>query len=102
MFVIARYYYQSCEVYDSITNKFTIIKRNPHIKYNCHNSPQTRAISIGYKIHVFQVKELKKKNIISAYLYDVEQETWIPGDNYNTKFLNGFSCAKMFIHNLKI
>ena len=96
MFVISRLDNIVCEVFDSITNKFTFIKRNPYIKDICHYSPQTRAISVGFKIQMFQVKELKNNYTISAFCYDVKQESWILGDNYNTKFLNRFSYAKKF------
>ena len=96
MFVISRVDTNDSEVFDSITNKFTFIKRNPHIKDISHYSPQTRAISVGYKIHIFQVKKFYKRFEISPFYYDVKQETWVSENNCNLEFFNNFSCAKMF------
>ena len=57
MFVISRYLSNSCEVFDSITNKFTFLKTNPHVNnVDCYPL-KTFAITVGYKIHVFIDKE---------------------------------------------
>ena len=96
MFVIARVDINNSEVFDSITNKFTFIKINPHSIGNGNLNSQISAISVGYKIYVFQVKKLEKIYIVSAFCYDVKQESWISGDNCKTKDFDGFSCAKMF------
>ena len=57
MFVISRYLSNSCEVFDSITNKFTFLKTNPHVKNIDFYSLKTFAITVGFKIYVFIDKE---------------------------------------------
>ena len=73
MFVITIDGINDSEVFNSITNKFTFIKINPHSIGNGNLNPQISAISVGYKIYVFQVKKLEKKYIVSAFCYDVKQ-----------------------------
>ena len=96
MFVISRVDTNDSEVFDSITNKFTFLKRSPHIKDICYYSLQTRAINVGYNIHIFRVKEFEKKFKTSAFCYDVKKETWVSGDDCNLELFNNFTCAKMF------
>ena len=96
MFVIARYFYHSCEVYDSITSKFTLLKKSPNEKYIY--VLKTSRITVGNKIYVFIVKEVKKKYIVSTVCYDVIEKSWAPEDICDPKLFNHSSCAKMFKH----
>ena len=97
MFLIARYFSDSCEVYDSLTSKFTLLKR-PYEKYiNCY-ALNTTTIIVGYKIHVFMVKKVVKKYMVSTFCYDVIEKSWAFVDICDTECFEYFSCAKMFKH----
>ena len=97
MFVIARYFYHSCEVYDSITSKITSLK-HPHEKYiNCY-ALNTTTIIVGYKIYVFIIQQFEEKNIVLTFCYDVIEKSWASKDICDPECLGYFSCAKMFKH----
>ena len=102
MFVIAiRYLDNGCEVFDSITNKFTFIKRNLHMENIDYYSPKIEAISVGYKVHVFCAKKClysKEKSRILTFCYDVKENTWNSEDNCDPQYVDCFSCAKVFKH----
>ena len=99
MFVISWNLSNSCEVYDSITNKFTLLKTNPHVNNIDCCLLKTFAITVGYKIHVFLNKEsLERKRRVSTFCYDVIEKSWTSDDTSNIECLDGFSCAKMFKH----
>ena len=98
MFVISRADTNDSEVFDSITNKFTYIKSNPHAKDVCYFTPKTSAFSVGYKIHGFKNAHLKEKYTILTSCYDVKKEAWISEDNYSPECFKNFRCAKMFKH----
>ena len=97
MFVIAGYFNDGYEVFDSITNKFTFIKENQFLKSNFFVSPKTIAITVGYNIHVFIV-DLEKTNKILSFCYDVKQESWISRDDCNTEIHEDFNFTNMFKH----
>ena len=98
MFVISRVCTKDSEVFDSFTNKFTFLKRNPHTKNKYRYSSKFCAITVAYKIYVFQVKKKEKRRSISTFCYDVKRESWTSGDNCSLECFDYFSCAKMFEH----
>ena len=99
MFVISRNLSDSCEVFDSITNKFTLLKANQHLNnIDCYLI-KTFAITVGHKIYVFKDKEfLGRERKVLIFCYDVTEESWTSVDTCNIECLDSFSCAKMFKH----
>ena len=78
MFVIARCFSTSCEVFDSVSNKFislnniTSLNDTPYIENNDCYSSKVDAITVGYKIYVFKkVLHIKRKRKTSTFNYDV-------------------------------
>ena len=94
MFVISRYLSNSCEVFDSISNKFTFVKIKPSLKKIFNFSAKATAVTVGYNIHVFKVK----KSEVITLCVDVKQESWIARKNCNFECSDDFSCAKIFKH----
>ena len=77
MFVISRNLNDSCEVFDSITNKFILLKTNPHVKNIEGCLLKAFAITVGYKIHILLDKEfLGEKRRVSTFCYDVIGKSW--------------------------
>ena len=98
MFVISNADFDNSEVFDSITNKFTLLKKNPHINnIDCYLFKIFAiAIPVGYKIHVFIVEEYKEKRRVSLFCYDIIEKSWTSDDTCNNKCYDSFSCANMF------
>ena len=94
LFVIGGNYENTCEVFDSNTNKFVFIKNTPGINYFVN------ALSIGYKIYVFQEHENgddrnENRNNVLTLCYNDRQNAWI--EESSLYFVsNVVSCAKMF------
>ena len=96
MFVIDRNINDGCEVFDSISNKFTLLKTKPHVK-NVECYPfKAKAFTVGYTMHVFNVIYVMGKGRILTSCYDVEKKSWTSENYYNPEFSNYFVCAKMF------
>ena len=95
MFVID---FNDLEVFDCITNKFTIMKSNLNTKNIFYLFSKICVIVIGYKIHVFKVIYSEEKERFSTFCYDVIQEFWTSEVNFNPKCCSYFSCEKMFKH----
>ena len=99
LFVLARYFNDNCEVYDSITNKFTLLKTHPHLNNTDCYPIKTFAIIVGHKIYVFKDKEfLGRERKVLIFCYDVKENLWNSDDTCNIECIDGFSCAKMFKH----
>ena len=98
IFVISRMDNIDSEVFDSITNKFTLLKENPHKNnIDCY-SIKSSAISVGYKIHGFIDEGFEEKSKVSIFCYDVIDKCWSSDDTCNIECYDSFSCAKMFKH----
>ena len=99
MFVISKYPIDGCEVYDSMTSKFTLFKTNPHVN-NIDSYPfKISAITVGYTIHVFTEKKcLGRKRRVITLCYDVIEKSWASDDICSIECLDGFCCARMFKH----
>ena len=94
MFVISIYLCDGCEVFDSISNSFTLLKKYPNVKnIHCYSS---KAITIGYKIHMLIDEKLKVKRRMSTFCYDVTEKSWSSDDTSNIECYDSVSCAKMF------
>ena len=97
LFVIGR---STCEVFDSITNKFVFLKSLPDLKDNFFQFVNNiEAVSIGYKIYVYREFKKNRKNVIGSdmviYCYNGEQNDLVQENNLQLDF-EVFSCAKMF------
>ena len=95
LFVIANEVGNKSEVFDSMTNKFTFIKRISLMK-NVNYFLST--ITIGYKIYVFKVKYFEENEKVSIFCYNVNQNSWTSEEIYNAKCSDYFSCEKVFKH----
>ena len=98
MFVIGTFHIGDFEVFDSITNKFTFVKRNFHIKDIGHYSRQTSAITVGYKIYLIKAIYFKEKSVSSTFCYDVKEKSWTSEENCYAECFDYFSCAKIIKH----
>ena len=78
----------SCEVYDSVSDKFVLLKLPP--KCSIENlSRSFKVISINNKIAVFPFNS----NIV--LLYDVKSNDWSQESCEVTRNISGFSCLKV-------
>ena len=101
MFVIARFFNSCCEIFDSISNNFTILKINPHIENIDYYSRKVVVYTVGYKIHVFQAvkkdfSESMEKSRVFSICYDVKEKSWVSENNCNPECVDNFCFAKMF------
>ena len=94
LFVIGGNDEYACEVFDFNTNKFVFIKNTPGKNYFVN------ALSIGYKIYVFQeydngdYRNENRNNVLTLY-YNDRQNAWI--EESSLYFVSRVvSCAKMF------
>ena len=96
LFVIDRSFNNGCEVFDSVTNKFTSLNNNLYLNKNLICPLESKAFTVGYKIYVFIVIYLGDKIKISNFCYDVKEKSWTSENYFNLKFSYYFGCAKMF------
>ena len=91
LFVIGGNYNSDCEVFDSISNKFILIKSIPKVH-------DVNAVSINYKIYVFQVVcgiwLSPNKSDIITFCYNDKQNTLVRENNLQVE-CQMVSCAKM-------
>ena len=92
LFVVGGDYKNDSEVFDSITNKFVLIKNLPEIGYF------TYALSIGYKTYVFQEpsedNRKKHKSEMLTLCYNDKQNAWIK-ESYLPFKSKIVSCTKL-------
>ena len=98
MYVIAYDFRNSCEVFDTVTNKFTIINSNQDMKRTFIYSPKNSAFTVGYKIHVFKIKRCMEERTVFNFCYDVKEDAWTSESICNVEYFDDFSRAKMFKH----
>ena len=85
LFVIGGYI--KCEVFDSTTNKFTLLKQ-PTLASRFNLSEPYDVISIGSKLFVFK----EDRNVI---IYDFENNKWSAKTCEATRNISYFSCVKV-------
>ena len=87
LFVMGGRFINSCEVFDSSNNKFTLLKQPIPAPKNFLSNP-SGVITIGSKIFVF-------RNMGSVTTYDFESDEWSEKTCETTKNLLWFSCARI-------
>ena len=92
LFLIDGDHTKTCEVYDSISKKFVLLKSPDSrlINYNNYNYKFPEAvISIRSKFYVFYEKKS------TCLIYDIENNTWSEEHFELKKNMSFFSCAKV-------
>ena len=95
LFVISgEYCYYSCEVFDSHSNVFTVIKK---IKNTSCSLRRTALVGIGYKIIVFGeiYRDRYKSTDEMLFVYDIHSNQWTEKENYLT---NRVTCCTKVPH----
>ena len=90
LFVVGGWLNRSCEVYDSTSNKFVLLKPPP-VSFMTMGSLRdlVQVILIGSKLVVFINKTT------SVFFYDVETDEWSHETCEVTRNLRGYCCAKV-------
>ena len=87
LFVIGGFLKKDCEVFDSTTNKFTLLKQpTSAFGYNCKDP--SGVITIGSKLFVF-------RNNSNVIIYDYNNDEWSEKICEAIKKLSLFSCASI-------
>ena len=106
MFVIGGNFRNYCEVFDSITNKFTYLKELPKLKYIYYDEFRSHLVSVGSRIYVFQELSIESEIIgigtkwipkIVIFYYDALKNVWSSESNAEPYLIKDFCCAKMFL-----
>ena len=105
MFVIGGRFRNNCEVYDSITNKFTCIEELPKLKGIYYHEFKSHLVNIGRRIYVFQQIGIDGETIgnvttliskIAMFYYDVQKKVW-SSESSEPLLIKDFCVAKMFV-----
>ena len=88
MFVIGGHYNTSCEVFDSISRKFTAIKN-----IEVTNIWRLSVVSIANKIFAFP--KLFRSGIKAFHIYDVLNDQWYVEKIHLSEIKSVISCSKL-------
>ena len=93
MFVVGGNWKLSCEVFDSITRRFTNIKE---MILSCSTKlDRTSVLSIGNKLLVFP--RIYRSVNGNVHVYDVLKNEWYVEDNYLEELTYVISCSRMAV-----
>ena len=94
LFAFGGEYNRSCEVFDSFTRKFTLMKANLP-KLNFSLTFIYNAVNIGSIIYVLSERQsINSQEDTALYIYDVEKNHWLEKNCSVLKYLSCVSCVK--------